>query len=38
VTEKLLFGVDSKLNITFDEEYNEFLHEYQKTLKPKIRE
>jgi REP element-mobilizing transposase RayT len=23
---------------TFDEEYNEFLHEYQKTLKPKIRE
>ncbi len=23
---------------TFVEEYYEFLHEYQKTLKPKIRE
>ena len=23
---------------TFDEEYNEFLHEYQQTLRPKIRE
>jgi REP element-mobilizing transposase RayT len=23
---------------TYEEEYNDFLHEYQKTLKPKIRE